>query len=404
MKIGIVSNFYPPDARGGAELIAQRVADALYKRGHQVFVLSTKPYNGIRSLFPCVSDCALAVVYRFFPCNIYYARNSNKIPLPVRLLWHFFDLVNPFSRTAIRHLIETEKPDAIITHNLKGIGVSIGSEIQKQNVTHVHTLHDIQLSIPSGVLIAGEENSLVNRSFLRRAYEWLAKREIGNPDIVISPSKFLSDFYRERGFFTNSRVEVIQNPLPFGSQTTPGQARPDMKTKFLYVGQLEKHKGLPFLLDCLDSLGDEIEIHIAGEGSLSELVADRALRDRRVIHHGFVPFDHLIKLLDTIDCVIVPSICYENSPTVIYESILVGVPIIASRIGGIPELIKEGETGLLVKPGDKDELVAAMRRIHDEREIWWSKWKEISDNAGRFSIVNYVDRLLKLIEEAKSPK
>src|SRR3989338_4620052 len=59
MKIGIVSNLYPPEARGGAELVAQRVADALYQRGHEVFVLTTQPFDGIRSLFPRIRERTL---------------------------------------------------------------------------------------------------------------------------------------------------------------------------------------------------------------------------------------------------------------------------------------------------------------------------------------------------------
>ena len=76
MKIGIVSNLYPPDARGGAELVAQRIADALYERGHEVFVLTTQPLEGLRSLFPRIRERTLEAVYRFFPLNVYYLRQD----------------------------------------------------------------------------------------------------------------------------------------------------------------------------------------------------------------------------------------------------------------------------------------------------------------------------------------
>ena len=124
-----------------------------------------------------------------------------------------------------------------------------------------------------------------------------------------------------------------------------------------------------------------MELHFAGEGSLAECVSDRAQRDIRVTYHGFVSLNNLVKLLEHIDAVVLPSICYENSPTVIYEAFLIGVPVIASRIGGIPELVEDGVSGLLVAPGNTEELVAAMHRIHNERDVWWKRKTAIRENA-----------------------
>ncbi|MBI2472927.1 glycosyltransferase family 4 protein [Candidatus Uhrbacteria bacterium] len=398
MKIGIVSNLYPPDARGGAELVAQRVADALYERGHEVFVLTTQPFEGVRSLFPRIRERTLEAVYRFYPCNFYYLRHDRSIPFFVRILWHLIDLVGVCGRRAMAQVIQDEDPDVIITHNLKGIGVSIGSEIQRQGIPHIHTLHDVQLSIPSGLLIVGEEQSWLNRSFLRRWYEAGVRREMGTPQLVLSPSRFLADFYQQRGLFAHTRMEILPNPLPpdgIGKRGT----RMARRTQFLYVGQLESHKGVMQLFDALDQVGDDIELHIAGEGSLSEIVAQRAQRDPRIYFHGFVSLKHLIRLLQSTDAVVIPSICYENSPTVIYESFLVGVPVIASDVGGIPELIEEGVTGLLVKPDDARELAHAMETIHEQRDQWWEKSQLIRDRAQPYSIKVYVDRLESLIKE-----
>jgi glycosyltransferase involved in cell wall biosynthesis len=398
MKIGIVSNLYPPSARGGAELVASRVADALYERGHDVFVLTTQPYTGLRSLFPRIRERTLEAVYRFFPLNFYHIGQDRHSPFPVRLVWHLVDLIGFCGRCAIRTVIRDEDPDVIITHNLKGIGVSIGREIQRQGVPHIHTLHDVQLSIPSGLLLVGEETSWLNRSFLRRWYEAGVRRAIGCPDLVLSPSLFLVDLYRERELFAESRVEILPNPMPFDSTQGRG-VRLARKTQLLYVGQLETHKGIGELLRAMDLFGEEIELHVAGEGSLADFVAERAQRDSRISFHGFVSLDHLIKLLRSVDAVVVPSICYENSPTVIYESYLVGVPVIASNIGGIPELVVEGQTGLLVVPGDEQDLARAMRQLHESRDVWWGKSDAIRAQAAKYSLKHYVDRLEKYIQE-----
>ncbi|MEK7620682.1 MAG: glycosyltransferase family 4 protein [Patescibacteria group bacterium] len=398
MKIGIVSNLYPPDARGGAELVASRIADALYERGHEVFVLTTQPFEGLRSLFPRIRERTLEAVYRFFPFNVYYLKQDGTIPFPIRALWHVIDLFSPCGRRAIRSVIGDEDPDVVITHNLKGIGVSIAREIQHQGVAHIHTLHDVQLSVPSGLLMAGQEQCWLNRSFLRRWYERGVRREMGTPNLVLSPSKFLADFYRERGLFSDTRMEILQNPMPL-DQPRSREPRTSSKTQFLYVGQLEEHKGIRKLLSAIESLGEDAELHIAGEGSLAQYVAERAELDSRISFHGFVSLDHLIKLLRRTDAVVVPSICYENSPTVIYEAYLVGVPVIASRIGGIPELVEEGETGLLVVPGDEDDLARAMREVHENRDGWWARSEAIRSQALKYSIKHYVDQLEKYIQE-----
>lgn len=399
MKIGIVSNLYSPEARGGAERIAGRVADALYERGHEVFVLTTQPFEGMRSLFPRIRERTIEAVYRFFPLNLYYLKQDREVPFPIRVLWHLIDLFSYSGRRAIREVIRDEDPDVIITHNLKGIGVSIAREIQRLGVPHIHTLHDIQLSIPSGLLIAGQERAWLNRSFLRRWYERLVRREIGRPDLVLSPSQFLADFYRARGLFTDTRVDVLPNPLPVRKPPDVLQSRPDLATQFLFVGQLEPHKGLVHLFGALDQLGKDIQLHVAGEGTLAALVQERADRDPRVTYHGFVSLEHLMRLLEGIDAVVVPSVCYENSPTVIYEAYIVGVPVIASRLGGIPELVVEGETGVLVEPGNEQELARAMHRIHRERDAWWAKTGAIRAQAQRYSTNRYIDQLERDIRE-----
>ena len=398
MKIGIVSNLYPPAARGGAELVAQRIADELYIRGHEVFVLSSQPYNGIRSLFPSIRTRALASVYRFSPLNFYYLRHDHAVPFPIRALWHMVDLFNPFSRSAIKNVIRDENPDVMLTHNLKGIGVSIGSEIQKQGIPHIHTLHDVQLSVPSGLLIAGSEDSWQNTSFLRRWYEKGVMSQIGTPDIVISPSEFLAQFHKERGIMADSPIEIIPNPLPPGKINPRGERMPG-PTRFLYIGQLEKHKGIIEMFDALEQLPDDVELHVAGEGTLSEYVVGRAERDGRIKHHGFISLKYLVSLLRTSDAVVVPSTCYENSPTVIYESFLIGVPVIASRIGGIPELIDDRETGWLVEPGNVDELAAGMLRCHENLDLWWGMTKKIRAKVEKYSAKNYVDQLEALIQK-----
>ena len=153
------------------------------------------------------------------------------------------------------------------------------------------------------------------------------------------------------------------------------------------------------LLNAAESLDIPFELHIAGDGSLAEMVANRALHNPRIHFHGFIPLNHLARFFATTDAVVVPSLCYENSPTVIYESFAIGVPVIASHIGGIPELIQEGENGWLVEPGDETALMRALKNVAESATTFWKKTDSIRSCSQKYSLEHYVDQLEMYMNE-----
>src|SRR3990167_6238817 len=159
MRFLIVSNLYPPNARGGAEQVAWRTANELYRRGHQVSVLSTVPYQNFSSFFPRLTNRFLENIYTVTPPNVYYVRNDFKHYFATRLLWHLVDIFSPLPPRYLDWVVDLEKPDVIITHNLKGLGLQTVRAIRRKKIFHLHTLHDVQLSVPSGLLIKGKEKS-----------------------------------------------------------------------------------------------------------------------------------------------------------------------------------------------------------------------------------------------------
>lgn len=395
MKIGIVSNLYPPDQRGGAELVASRIADELYRRGHQVFVVTTKPFSHLASLDPEVTDQSLERVYRFFPLNLYHLSNAQYIPVVVRLFWHVIDTLSRHSANVLKRILVNEEPDLMLTHNLKGIGLSTSRLIQEMGIRQIHTLHDVQLSIPSGLLLYGSEQTAANRSVMRSVYESLVQRSLGRPDVVVSPSSFLLKFYQDRGFFRESQTVVLPNPAP-SSYRVSRVERPAGPLRLLFVGQLEPHKGLEFLFQTLQSLPIEFELHVAGDGSLRRLVEGWAKQDRRIHFHGFISLGHVLKVMAICDAVVLPSLCYENSPTVIYEAMQVGVPVVASDIGGIGELIEHGKNGLLFTPGNTDALSAALIEVAQKHTWFWAQTQALREESATYAIERYVDQLERL--------
>ena len=162
------------------------------------------------------------------------------------------------------------------------------------------------------------------------------------------------------------RMTILPTPIMTGL-FRPGPASPDRfcGSKILFVGRLEKSKGLPVLLHAVARLkraGFSIELTIAGEGSqrtLLEKLIRRLELAAAVKLIGFQAHRALVAVYRRHSLLVLPS-RYEAFGRVIVEAGLCGMPTVATRVGGIPELIADGRTGLLVRPGDAKALSAAI--------------------------------------------
>jgi glycosyltransferase involved in cell wall biosynthesis len=396
VKIVVITNLYPPISRGGAEKVAQRIVGELVRRGHDVVVISTMPLSPGATI-PEVRETIGETVYRFFPLNVYHVLSDFRHPYWLRAIWHAVDLFSPFPARRVEAILRAEEPGVVLTHNLKGIGLRVPQAIRALGLPWIHTTHDVQLSVPSGLLIYKNKMNIFER-LMRRPYEMLVRRSMGTPDMVISPSKFLADFYYQRDFFLKTTVRVMPNPAPELHHVSRG-ARPPGPLRLLVASQLERHKGIPELLEALNLLEIPFELHVAGDGTLAPLIRARAKNDPRIIYHGYVSLTSLEELFEIVDVLVVPSKCYENSPTVIYESLKAGVPIIASEIGGVGELIHPGENGYLVEPDNPPALAAAFRKFAAEISFFRSRDEAVRASVASCAVANYVDELEKMIKE-----
>ncbi len=184
------------------------------------------------------------------------------------------------------------------------------------------------------------------------------------------------NFYRKNGFFEKQEKIYQPNEASFfchpeggfateGSRdSSPQTAQNDTRREgFLYVGQLEPHKGIMFLLDVFEKLNNEqgLALLIVGDGSLMPEVKKRAEGNPNIIVHGRVAREKLPEFYARAKATIFPSLVYENAPMVIAESLSCGTPVIASRLGGAPELIREGENGATFTPGDAADLAEKIK-------------------------------------------
>lgn len=396
MKIGIVTNLYPPYARGGAENVIVRTVEQLLALGHDVFVITGQPKEKGKGI--TLGRLSLERVYRFFPANLYFTFDDFKYPWMVRLFWHVIDAYSWSGAEAVRMVLRDEKPDVVITHNLKGIGLRIPGAIQKLGIPHIHVLHDLQLIVPSGLRMFGEEVESLPQKLAYGLYRAICRSRMGRPDLVISPSSYLREEYIKAGFFTPETTKVIPNPAP-KLHSVVREGRSSGPLRLLFAGQLGAHKGLALLLDAFAKLPFDAKLLIAGDGPLRSLVEARAKEDKRIVYLGYTQPEEVMKCMEAVDAIVVPSLCYENSPTVIYESLMIGLPLIAARIGGVGELIHDGETGFLFAPGSVDGLVGAMTDMDRRKDEFAHRRVAIRATIEPFALPHFADRLLGEIAE-----
>ncbi len=355
MKICIINNIYPPYHRGGAEQVVVETVKSLRERGHAVIIITSTPHTD-----EMVEEGGVRI-YRINPKNSYFYTDAHTHGVFSRIRWHIENIWNSYVATRVDSIIAHERPDVVHTHNLIGLSFLIPRRIRTRMIHHVHTIHDVQLVEPSAMILKTKEKSFRYHGPHTALYSFITRRLFGSPDVIISPSKFLLDFYRDRGFFARSQCTVIRNPLTFSAEIVH-KKRVHTKLTFLYVGQIEYHKGVSILVEAIKKLKKkrpvlEFELRIAGGGSLLEQIKKSTEELPEVFVHGRVEKDVLQELYKQADITIVPSLCYENSPTVIFESFSFRTPVLASKIEGIAELIEEGKNGITFQAGNVDELV-----------------------------------------------
>lgn len=389
MKICLINNLFYPDVRGGAEQVVKNVADYLSDSGHNVVVVTSRPFN--RSYKKYHKNIK---IYRFFPLNIFWIGNIARFNVFYRLFWHFFDIFNFYSFFKIYKILKNEKPDLVITHNLKGIGYLTPIAIKRLRLKHIHTIHDVQLSMPSGLLVSGKEDIFQNRFFLTKLYEWINKKLFSCPGKIVSPSRWLLNFYVKRGFFKGAEKLVIKNPITV--HRVGGNIIKGNKISFLYVGQLEHHKGISFLLNTINKIKDrDFELIVVGGGSLEKYVRGVVGKNPKIKFLGRVSNKDVLKLYKKADVTIVPSVCYENSPTVVYESLSLGTPVIVSDAGGGCEDIDNGKNGYCFIANSEDDLYEKMLFCLNNIDKIRSMRGYSRDSVLDMGIKDYIEKLIQ---------
>jgi len=291
------------------------------------------------------------------------------------------------------------RPDLVHVQHLKGLSANLLAITAQRGIPIVMTLHDYWALCPNAQFIRPTETicpgwraglacgiCAAHRLGLPRlgalaalmaplfwARQAVIKRQMKRVSAFISPSRFLRDRYVQAGYGAE-RFRIIENGLDLARLTGVEPNRRELRAHYAYIGSLAWQKGVHVLIEAFRDLEAPAELRIWGDPNTFPEYAAR-LRDlvkgqANIRLAGRLPRDRIGEALAWADYLIVPSLWWENSPTVILEAYAAGVPVIASRLGAMSEKVIEGVSGILFEPGEVRDLRRVLQRTIGDPSLW----------------------------------
>jgi glycosyltransferase involved in cell wall biosynthesis len=406
-RVLICSNLFPPHTTGGAEIVAHTEALLLKELGAEVEAFCGRvDKTGDRS-------------YRATTAANGGLKQTSVTLSQADMSGEWWNFRNDTIRERFAAVLDRFAPDVVHFHNLVGLAVTLVDECAARGIPTVMTLHDYwgicfkntmvkndgALCMSGGFDCLSCKATLMGESSapspVRNSHVLLS---LGKVDRFVSPSRYLADRYAANGI-PPDRIVVMRNGIDFERFT---DARRDHEVFTLgFLGYLGTHKGLDVLLRALSLVPDrgEIRLLVVGDGDEKgnlEALCRQLRLDQVVSFCGQVDNQRIAAIYEQIDVLVVPSVWPENSPVTINEAMASGIPVIASDIGGISELVEHGVTGLLAPPRDPRALADLIERLLKDPDMR----REMGQN-GRASIRQHdvrhqVARLLAIFDELAS--
>lgn len=396
---------------GGGTIFPRSVARELARRGYRVSVLYASLAND-----PALPACSI----------ISEQENSIRLFGMINRQAQFTDPDNPqreiddpLVRQAFGKVLEEVRPDIVHFHNFHGLTFSIAQETCLRNIPSCFTPHNYHLIDPELYLLKHglvrwdgvdplAESDAVARNPHRR--DWYRKRidttlRLMNQwlGVTLAVSQRQKDLLVRYGADT-SRIAVVHQTSPVADDLWRDQAiverlaRPVVRPlQVAYIGGILPIKGVQMLVAAAQSFTpEELQVHLYG---FSDPVFEEQLHEadgkRMVNFHGAFDPGNLAEIARGIDVAVIPSIVEESAPTlVLSELFAMRIPVIAARVGGIPEFISEGVDGELYPTYQLDSLVSLLKRFVDDPGTLESMRRNLV--APTHTFVRYMEHLEKV--------
>ena len=392
MKILLINKFLYPN--GGSETYIFKLGQQLMDMGHEV------QYFGMEHQGRVVGNRVEAYTTDM---DFHGGSKLAKLIYPIKTIY------SSEARKKLRLVLEDFQPDVCHLNNFNyQLTPSIILEIRKWSKTCriVYTAHDYQLVCPNHMCrtVASNENcekclgghfincakhKCIHNSRLKSAIGtmeatfWKLKGVYKHLDTVICCSRFMKTKLDTYPVLAGKTVAMHNFMEPVEAKAVTKQAY------VLYFGRFSQEKGISTLIKVAEEL-PEVQFIFAGSGPLENQVNSVA----NIKNVGFQSGEALKKLVREAQFTVYPSEWYENCPFSVMESQVYGTPVLGAQIGGIPELIEPGKTGLLFESGNAADLKRKIEMMWNAPEML----KEMSENCtpDRFtSLERYTQELMK---------
>ncbi|WP_119155418.1 glycosyltransferase [Caldimonas tepidiphila] len=378
MRIVVAHNAY--QKRGGEDAVAEAEIELLRAGGHEV---------------------------RVFGRHNDEVAGQGRVTLAVQTLWS--------RRTSeeLRRLLEEFRPDVVHAHNtFPLISPSLYWAADAARVPVVQTLHNFRLLCPQAMFLREGrvcEDCLGNvpwRGVLRGCYRGsVAQSAVLGSSVVLHRAAGTWAHKVARYIALNNfcRDKFVQGGLPPGRiRVKPNfvalDARPQWEHREggLFVGRLSPEKGLGVLADAAAEL-PRVALTVVGDGKLAPQA--RAAFGPHWL--GFRPPAEVMERMQRALYLVVPSLWYENFPRTIVEAFACGLPVIASRIGALAEIVRDGRTGLLFDPGQPSDLASKLAWADEHPEAMKRMGRAArAEYEARYTPARNLEQLLEIYRDA----
>ncbi len=301
-----------------------------------------------------------------WPRHHTHLEHANATPAQ-KLTWHVQDHFDPRNRKLLARVLDEFKPEIALVRVISGIGYNSAYELAKRDIPTICFMHDLNLVCGKSDMF-NDGKPCERRCALCKVTSRVRFAAVSSIPRVsfCSPSRAVLEISGRHLPLSRFSCASILNANRYPEATLPRSTADHVR--FLYVGRLHRPKGIDILLQAADQLADAriFTLTVVGTGPEEAELRRRFGSRKWCTFTGMVPQTEVSNHMANSDVLCIPSIWMENSPGVAIHALSIGLPVIGSNRGGIPEYIEHDENGLLVEPADASSWRDAMMRVLDD--------------------------------------